>query len=159
MLVRTMCMFKVVKLENQIIIKILGSNKTKGPKSLNITYAWGRRWQRILFLFVDEFLSSINQWQGFYWTWLWVARTRPISYKKWEQLTLREYLGSPVVFWHSLCCTCYSYIFFALVLFYQCVVTKTARSSRLSIRFSPEFTSIFCLHLTWIFGNRTSIQF
>jgi hypothetical protein len=104
--------------------------------------------------FVDEFLSSINQRQAFYWTWLWVARARPISYKKWELPTLRGYMGSSVVLF-AVCVVHVLAIYFAIRVLWP----KLHASLGCPFVFSPEFTSIFCLHLTCFFENRTSIQF
>ena len=79
--------------------------------------------------------------QHFYRSWLWVAWQ--ISYKKRELLTLREYLGSPPVFWKV---SCYSSFKFSVLLFFSFRSVSCAKfylcllilHSGLILRFYPK---------------------
>jgi hypothetical protein len=85
-----------------------------------------------LFPFTKIF-SLLYHRQDFYWTSLWV--TRQVSYKKQELLSLREHLGSPLVFWSGQCCSSfYSFLCCVLVVWpHLCLVLNITCFSGLSI--------------------------
>ncbi len=48
--------------------------------------------------------------QDYYRTCLYICVTRQVSYKKQEQLTLREHMSSSTIFWWGLCCSTFQFV-------------------------------------------------